>query len=64
LQAAGLAFGDSGVFDSLPPEIRGQMIAMRRAATTTGIQRAFLCSALFTLLGLAVSTQLPLRPKD
>ncbi len=62
-QAAGLAFGESGVFDSLPPEIRAQMIAMRRAATTTGIQRAFLCGALFTLLGLAVSTQLPLRPK-
>jgi EmrB/QacA subfamily drug resistance transporter len=63
-QAAGLAFGESGVFDSLPPAIRSQMIAMRLAATTTGIQRAFLCGALFTLLGLAVSTQLPLRPKE
>jgi len=63
-QAAGLAFGESGVFDSLSPEIRSQMIAMRLAATTTGIQRAFLCGALFTLLGLAVSTQLPLRPKE
>jgi EmrB/QacA subfamily drug resistance transporter len=64
VQSAGLAFGESGVFDALPPDIRGELIAQRRAATTAGIQRAFLCGALFTLLGLAVSTLLPLRPKE
>ena len=63
-QAAGLAFGDSGIFDSLPPALRREMIALRRDATTAGIQRAFVCGALFSLLGLGVSTLLPLRPKQ
>ncbi|HMC21223.1 MAG TPA: MFS transporter [Thermoanaerobaculia bacterium] len=63
-QATGLAFGESGIFDSLPPQIRSEMMALRRTATTVGIQRAFLCGALFALLGLAVSTLLPLRPKE
>jgi EmrB/QacA subfamily drug resistance transporter len=63
-QASGLAFGDSGIFNSLPPEIRREMVGLRREATTIGIQRAFLCGALFSLLGLAVSTRLPLRPKQ
>ncbi len=63
-QASGLAFGDSGIFNSLPPEIRREMIGLRRQATTIGIQRAFLYGAFFALLGLAVSTQLPLRPRQ
>jgi hypothetical protein len=63
-QATGLAFGESGIFDTLPPHIRDEMIALRRTATTAGIQRAFLCGAFFALMGLAVSTLLPLRPKE
>jgi predicted MFS family arabinose efflux permease len=61
-QASGLAFGESGIFDSLPPQTRMEMIAMRRVATTDGIQRAFLWGAAFAILGLIVSTFLPLRP--
>ncbi|HEY8132662.1 MAG TPA: MFS transporter [Thermoanaerobaculia bacterium] len=63
-QATGLAFGESGIFDSLRPQIRNEMMALRRTATTVGIQRAFLCGTLFALMGLAVSTLLPLRPKE
>jgi hypothetical protein len=40
------------------------MVSLRRTATTAGIRRAFLFGALITLLGLAVSTQLPMRPKE
>ena len=40
------------------------MMAMRKAATTAGIQRAFGWGAAFALLGLAVSTLLPLRPNQ
>jgi hypothetical protein len=60
-QATGVAFGESGVFDSLPPQPRSEMIAMRRLATTAGIQRAFWFGAAFALIGLAVSVFLPLR---
>lgn len=60
-QATGVAFGESNVFDSLPPEPRSEMIAMRRGATTIGIQRALWFGAAFALLGLAVSVSLPLR---
>jgi MFS family permease len=63
-QAAGLAFGEGGIFDKLPPAIRDEMIARRRVATTEGIQRAFLVGAFFALLGLGVSTFLPLRPSE
>jgi len=63
-QASGLAFGEGGIFDSLPPAVRNEMVDLRRRATTTGIQRAFICGALFALLGLAVSTRLPLRPRQ
>src|SRR5207248_1447413 len=59
-QATGLAFGESGIFDSLPPSIRSEMIVLRRSATTVGIQRAFLCGAFFALIGLGVSTLLPM----
>jgi EmrB/QacA subfamily drug resistance transporter len=63
-QATGLAFGESRIFDALPPNIRSEMVAERRLATTAGIQRAFVCGALFALLGLTVSTFLPLRPDE
>ena len=63
-QSSGLAFGESGIFNSLPPQIRNEMMAMRKAATTAGIQRAFGWGAAFALLGLAVSTLLPLRPNQ
>ena len=60
-QATGIAFGDSGVFNSLPPQPRSEMMAMRRVATTVGIQRALWFGAAFTLLGFFVSMFLPLR---
>jgi EmrB/QacA subfamily drug resistance transporter len=63
-QASGLAFGTGGIFDTLPVGMRREMMALRSAATTTGIQRAFLWGAIFALLGLAVSTRLPLRPEE
>jgi len=63
-QATGLAFGDSGIFDALAPPIRSEMIAERRLATTAGIQRAFLVGAFFALVGLGLSTLLPLRPRQ
>jgi hypothetical protein len=40
------------------------MLEMRRTATTEGIRRAFLYGAIFALLGLLVSTRLPLRPRE
>jgi hypothetical protein len=40
------------------------MVARRRIATTQGIQRAFVAGAFFALLGLGVSTFLPLRPSE
>jgi EmrB/QacA subfamily drug resistance transporter len=63
-QASGLAFGGGEIFQALPGSVQNEMTAARRAATTTGIRRAFLCGALFALLGLAVSTLLPLRPNE
>jgi hypothetical protein len=63
-QATGLAFGEAGIFEKLPPQIRTEMMAYRRLATTEGIQRAFVVGAFFALLGLAVSTLLPLRPSE
>jgi EmrB/QacA subfamily drug resistance transporter len=63
-QATGLAFGERGIFDKLPPQIRTEMIEYRRLATTAGIQRAFLVGAFFALLGLGVSTLLPMRPNE
>jgi len=40
------------------------MMRMRREATTAAIQRAFRFRAAFALLGVAVSTLLPLRPNE
>jgi hypothetical protein len=63
-QSSGLAFGESGIFNSQPPPVRDEMMRMRREATTAAIQRAFWFGAAFALLGLAVSTLLPLRPNE
>ena len=62
--ASGLAFGGAEVFGKMPAEVRGEMTGLRRAATTAGIRRAFLFGAIFALLGLAVSTRLPMRPRE
>ena len=62
-QSSGIAFGDSGTFDSLPPAARSEMMSLRRAATTTAIQRAFWFGAGFALLGFGVASFLPRRPK-
>jgi EmrB/QacA subfamily drug resistance transporter len=63
-QASGLAFGGGEIFAQLPPDVQGEMLDMRRAATTAGIRRAFLYGAIFAILGLLVSTRLPLRPRE
>jgi hypothetical protein len=63
-QASGLAFGTSGVFDRLPPAARGEMDAARRVATTDGNRKALLYGAGFVLVGLLVSTKLPLRAEE
>ena len=59
-QSSGLAFGAGGMFDRLPPPTRDEMNRARRAATTDGNRKALLYGAGFVLLGLLVSTQLPL----
>jgi MFS family permease len=59
-QSSGLAFGAGRAFDGLPPAARDEMNAARRAATTNGSRKAFLYGAGFILLGLVVSTRLPL----
>jgi EmrB/QacA subfamily drug resistance transporter len=63
-KSAELAFGESGIFNSLPPQARQQMNALRRESTTTGIRRAFFYCALSALLALIVSIFLPMRPKE
>jgi hypothetical protein len=63
-QASGLAFGGGEIFAQLPSDVQGEMLEMRRAATTAGIRRAFLYGAIFAILGLLVSTRLPLRPRE
>jgi EmrB/QacA subfamily drug resistance transporter len=59
-QSSGLAFGAAGMFDRLPPATRDEMNQARRIATTDGNRKALLYGAGFVLLGLLVSTQLPL----
>jgi hypothetical protein len=59
-QSSSLAFGAGGMFDRLPPPTRDEMKHARRVATTDGNRKALLYGAGFTLLGLLVSTQLPL----
>lgn len=59
-QSSSLAFGAGGLFDRLPPATRDEMNQARRVATTEGNRKALLYGAGFVLLGLLVSTQLPL----
>jgi EmrB/QacA subfamily drug resistance transporter len=59
-QSSGLAFGAAGMFDRLPPATRDEMSHARRVATADGNRKALLYGAGFVLLGLLVSTQLPL----
>lgn len=63
-QASGLAFGGDEIFSKTPPQVRREMVEMRRSATTRGIRIAFLFGALFALVSLVVSAWLPLRPKE
>ncbi len=72
-QASSLAFngaggagegGQGGPFDRLPPAIRGEMTAARRVAITDGDRKALTYGAGFILLGLLVSTRLPLRAAE
>jgi EmrB/QacA subfamily drug resistance transporter len=60
-QASSLAFGGTEIFNQLSPPARQEMLAMRRVATTDGNRKALLYGAFFALLGLLVSTQLPLQ---
>jgi EmrB/QacA subfamily drug resistance transporter len=67
--SSGLAFnggggGQTGPFDRLPPEIRGEMTAARRVAITDGDRKALTYGAGFILLGLLISTWLPLRAAE
>jgi hypothetical protein len=48
----------------LPPAARSEMTAARRVATERGNRKALLYGAGFILLGLLVSTRLPLRAKE
>jgi hypothetical protein len=52
------------VFERLPPAARQDMAEARRAATVEGNRRALLYGAGFVLLGLLISTRLPLRAAD
>jgi EmrB/QacA subfamily drug resistance transporter len=63
-QSSGLAFGASGMFDRMPPPARDEMNAARRVATTDGNRKALLYGAGFALLGLLVSTRLPMRADE
>jgi EmrB/QacA subfamily drug resistance transporter len=56
--------GQGGPFDRLPPAIRGEMNAARRVAITDGDRKALTYGAGFVLLGLLVSTRLPLRAAE
>jgi hypothetical protein len=45
-------------------QARTEMLDARRLATTRGNRKALLCGAGFVLLGLALSTRLPLRAPE
>ena len=64
MHASSLAFGSSGIFDALPAATRDELAASRRVATTNGNRKALLYGAAFILLGLVVSTRLPLRAQE
>ena len=61
--SAELAFGDHGTFKDLAPATQQQLTALRRAATTNGMHRAFVWCAAFAMMAFVVSTFLPLRPE-
>ncbi len=63
-QSSGLVFSAGGAFDQLPPATRTEMAAARRVATARGNRKALLYGAGFILLGLLVSTRLPLRARE
>ncbi|HET9677694.1 MAG TPA: MFS transporter, partial [Solirubrobacterales bacterium] len=68
-QSSSLAFnggggGQAGPFDRLPPAVRGEMDAARRVAIAGGDRKALAWGAGFVLLGLLVSTRLPLRAAE
>jgi Na+/melibiose symporter-like transporter len=63
-QASNLAFGGAELFERLPPASRQEMSEARRAATVEGNRKALLYGAGFVLLGLLISTRLPLRAAD
>ncbi len=67
-QSSSLAFngggGQGGPFDRLPPAVRREMNAARRVAITDGDRKALTYGAGFVLLGLLVSTRLPLRAAE
>jgi EmrB/QacA subfamily drug resistance transporter len=63
-QASNLAFGGGELFERLPPATRQEMSEARRAATVEGNRKALLYGAGFVLLGLLISTRLPLRAAD
>jgi EmrB/QacA subfamily drug resistance transporter len=63
-QASNLAFGGGELFNQLPPGTRQEMSEARRAATVEGNRKALLYGAGFVLLGLLVSTRLPLRAAE
>jgi EmrB/QacA subfamily drug resistance transporter len=64
MEASSIAFGSAGVFDRVPPAAREELLQLRRTATVEGDRRALLYGAGFALLGLLVSTRLPLRPSE
>lgn len=63
-ESSSLAFGGAEVFANVPPEARGEMTLLRRAATTAANRRALLYGGLFLVIALVVSTKLPLRPNE
>jgi predicted MFS family arabinose efflux permease len=63
-QASNLAFGGAELFEGLPSATRHEMTEARRAATVEGNRKALLYGAGFVLLGLLISTRLPLRAAD
>jgi EmrB/QacA subfamily drug resistance transporter len=63
-EASNLAFGSGELFNRLPPASRQEMTEARRAATVEGNRKALLYGAGFVLLGLLISTRLPLRAAE
>jgi MFS family permease len=60
-ESTSLAFGGGEIFAKVPPNVRNEMVLLRRTATTAGNRRALLYGAAFLVIALAVSIKLPLR---